>query len=353
MKKSKSIMKKVLSIICLTILFAGASKGQSISEPGPYITYISQQCKPIMEDYMSYSSAVAHGKNARKVDGKRQTLMLSIKEATKKVTLLGPFKGDKSLRDSTVKFLKIYTIVLNEDYGKILNMEDIAEQSYDAMEAYLLAQDMASDKLKKASEDLSITEKAFAKKNTIELLESSDSELSKKLEKTGEVNAYHRIIYLIFFKSYKQEMYMLDALQKKDINGVEQNKNSLIKFSEEGLLKLTNITAYNGDKNLVEACKQLLTFYNLECKEKAPKLTKFYITEENYLKQQKSFASKKQADRTQEDVDQYNKIVNEYNKAVNDFNILNKELFEKRSILINNYNKASENFFDKHVPKYK
>ena len=353
MGKRKSILNKVVLVICLTVLLSVDSKEQSISEPGPYITYISQQCKPIMEDYMSYSSAVAHGKNARKVDGKRQALMLSIKEATKKVTLLGPFKGDKSLRDSTVKFLKIYTIVLNEDYGKILNMEDIAEQSYDAMEAYLLAQDMAGDKLKKASDDLSITEKAFALKNAIQLSESSDSELSKKLEKTGEVNVYHRVIYLIFFKSYKQEMYMLDALQKKDVNGVEQNKNSLLKFSEEGLLKLNAITAYNGDKNLVEACKQLLTFYNLECKEKVSKLTKFYIIEENYLKQKKSFESKKQTDKTQDDVDMYNKSVNEYNKAVNDFNILNKELFEKRSALINNYNKASENFFDKHVPKYK
>ena len=69
--------------------------------------------------------------------------------------------------------------------------------------------------------------------------------------------------------------------------------------------------AYNGDKNLVEACKQLLAFYNAECKEKIPGLTKFYIIEENYLKQKKSFETKKQSERTQDDVDQYNKLVND------------------------------------------
>jgi hypothetical protein len=353
MKKTKAIAFRVFSIILLVYLQSFISNAQSISQPGEYMSYISNQCNPIMQDYMSYTSAVAHGKSAKKVDSKRQALMQSVKSAITKVSVMGPFKGDKSLRDSTVRFLKIYNVVLNEDYGKILNLEEIAEQSYDAMEAYLLAQDLASEKLKKANDDLSLTEKAFAKTNNVNIIEGGETELSVKLKKTGEVNKYHRVVYLIFFKSYKQELYMIDALKKKDINSVEQNKNSLIKFSDEGLAKLATIQPFVGDKSLVEACKQLLIFQNAEAKEKISKLTNFSIIEDNYNKEKKAFDAKKQEQRTQADVDQYNKAVNEYNQAINDYNKLNQELFEKRNTLINNWNKASENFFDKHVPKYK
>jgi hypothetical protein len=48
---------------------------------------------------------------------------------------IAPWKGDRSFRDTTVAYLKLLYIVFNEDYGKIVNMEEIAEQSYDAMEA--------------------------------------------------------------------------------------------------------------------------------------------------------------------------------------------------------------------------
>jgi len=346
------MIKTTLSIILL-LLFNNATFAQSISEPAEYMNTIGNHCKPIMEDYMSYSSAVAHGKSAKKVDNKRQALLLSIKEAVKKVSLMGPFKGDKSLRDSTVKFLKLYNIVLNEDYGKILNLEEIAEESYDAMEAYLLAQDKASDKLEKAHEELRVTERAFAENNKVKLIENSQSELSEKLEKNAKVNLYHRNVYLIFFKSYKQEAYMIDALDKKNINGVEQNKNALIKFSTEGLAKLDTIKPFYGDKNLVIACKEMLAFLNHESKEKVSKLTNFFLIEDNYLKQKKALESKKANERTQDDVDKYNAAVKEYNTAVNEYNNLNKELFDKRSSLIENWNKASSNFFDKHVPKYK
>jgi len=46
-----------------------------------------------------------------------------------------PWKGDRSYRNSSVAYLKLVYHVFNEDYGKILNLEEIAEQSYDAMEA--------------------------------------------------------------------------------------------------------------------------------------------------------------------------------------------------------------------------
>ncbi len=39
------------------------------------------------------------------------------------------FKGDKSLRDSTARFLMACFHVLNDGYGKIVNMEEVAPEN--------------------------------------------------------------------------------------------------------------------------------------------------------------------------------------------------------------------------------
>ena len=85
-----------------------------------------------------------------------------------------------------MRYFELVNIVLKEDYAKIVDMEAIAEQSYDDMEAYMMARDMASDKQTEASEKLSAAQKEFAATNDVELIESSDS-MDEKMEIAGEV----------------------------------------------------------------------------------------------------------------------------------------------------------------------
>ena len=59
---------------------------------------------------------------------------------------LPAFNGDKEYRDTAVSFMKLYYNVLNEDYAKIINLEEISEQSYDDMEAYMMAQEKVERK---------------------------------------------------------------------------------------------------------------------------------------------------------------------------------------------------------------
>jgi hypothetical protein len=324
---------------------------QDLKVPVNYLNHLSTQNMEITKDYMSYSSAVAHGKSARKVENRRKEMITSTKTAISNISKMPPFEGDKSLRDSVVAFLKLSYNVLNEDYAKILDMEEVAEQSYDGMEAYLLAQDLANEKMNSASKRLGELEKSFAQSHHINIIESEDK-LSKKVEKTNEVNVYYRPIYLIFFKSYKQEMYLLEALKKKDFNEIEQNKNTLKQFSEEGLEKLKEIKAYDGDHSLKMACQQALSFYKMESESKMSTITDFLLKEENFQKIKKAFDSKKQSERTKEDVDAYNKAVNDMNNGINEYNKANTFLNDNRDKAISGWNKGSQGFLDKHVPKY-
>lgn len=348
-------MKKSLlhfTLIVLLLLPIAYLQAQSFTDAGSYMSFIGNHHREITKDFMSYTSAVAHGKSARKVENRRKEMMQSMTEARRKIGTMGPFQGDKSLRDSTAKYLLTSYHVLNDDYGKIVNLEEVAEQSYDGMEAYLLAQDLAHEKLDQARERLELVEKSFAAKHNIRMIEKED-ELSEKVNKVAKVNSYHRLVFLIFFKSYKQEIYLMEAIQQKNINSIEQNNNTLQNYAQEGLAKLDTMAAFSGDRSIVTACKQLLEFYKMESKDKIPVYTNYYLKEENFTKIKKAFDAKREKDRTQEDVNQYNKAIDEMNKAGNEFNNTNKELNDQRKKILDSWNKSADNFLDKHTPKYK
>lgn len=346
---------KALSCTCLLFLMlifiASPLKAQTFKDAGEYMAFIGKQNQEIIKDYLSYTSAVAHSKNGRKIDNRRKALLQTVKDGTKKIAAMPSYKGDKSYKDSATAFLRMTYHILNDDYGKIINLEEVAEQSYDAMEAYFLAQDLANEKSDKSFEALRLVQKTFALTHGIELRESND-DLNKKMELSSQVNAYHRVLYLIFFKSYKQEVYLLDALQKKDINAIEQNNNTLQKYAEEALSKLDTLKAFRNDRSLVAACRQLQEFYRNECKETAA-LTDFLLKEENFQKLKKSFEAKKASDRSKADIDQYNQAIDDMNKSVTNFNNLNNRLYASRSKHLENWNKLSQSFLDKHTPHHR
>lgn len=323
---------------------------QDLSQPVAYMNAISENHRDITKDFFSYTSAVAHSKSGRKIESRRAKLMQTVKDATRKVKSIKPFGTDRSLRDSTARYLELTYIILNEDYGKIINLEDVAEQSYDAMEAYLLAQDLAHDKLKLAHENLEKVQEDFAARNKVQMVAGDKDELYIKMEKAGKVNVYHREVYLVFFKSHKQEMYLLDAIKEQNINAIEQNRNALLKNAEDGIEKIRLLSAFNGDYALGAACRKMLEFHKEECG-KIQLITGFYLKNEEFIKAKKIFDAKKTADRSQEDVNHYNKMIGDINKASQDFNELNNNLYSNRNKLLDNWNTSSQKFLSKHTPR--
>lgn len=333
------------------VLVTGISSAYAQSEAYQYLETIGNEFQEISQNSMSYTSAASHGKSARKVEKRRTELINSIKAAETRIRRMKPFAGDASLRDSVVAYLVIDRIVMTEDYGKILNMEEIAEQSYDAMEAYLLAKEKAEEKLEAAYDRVGEQQKFFANRNNIKIVEGT-SKLGKKLEKSGRVISYHNKVYLLFFKSYKNEAYLMDALNKKDISAMEQTKNTLLMSAEQDLEKLGPIPAFNGDNTLKTACQQMLAFYKMEASQKVPEMVNFLLKQENFEKMNKAIQAKRPADRSQTDIDNYNNAVKEFNAAVDKVNAMHNDLNKKRSALLEQWNNASENFLDKHVPKH-
>lgn len=343
-------MKQTFLLFTFLLGVAGASTAQKFDNPVEYMNHIQTQQRKISKDTWSYISAVAHSKSAKKVENKRKEVIKTTQEAVAVLKKLGGYGTDKGYRDTVLAFLELSLLVITEDYEKIVDLEAVAEQSYDAMEAYLLAQEIAGKKLRSAGDRVGNEEKRFAKDHDIELLESKDG-LAAKMEKADEVLGYYNKIYLIFFKSYKQEVYMLDAQNRSDANGIEQNKNTLNDFAKDGLKKVKDVGNYINDATLGNVTKDLLDFYIYESGDDSKILTDYLVKKENFEKIKAAFDAKKEKDRVQADYDQVNAAGQEYNKVVNDFNKKNEELFNKRKQLIDRWNKTAQTFLDKHVPQ--
>ncbi len=342
-----------LKQILFSALFITLSYSAVGQTPVTYMEKISAESKKIQKDMWDYTNAVSHGKSARKVEKKRAELLQTSQQALNRVKGMQAFEGSTVYRDSVVSFLRINYLVLKEDYAEIVDMEEIAEKSYDNMEAYLMAQEAASTKRQESSEMVAAQQAAFAAKNDVTLVTNDDDELTKKMKIAGEVYDYYNVVYLIFFKSYIQESYLMTAINNKDVSAIEQNRSALKATSDEGLKLIEGIESFNNDNSIVTSCKNILKFYNDEAENKIGAITDFYLKNENFNTVQESFEQIKEKNRTQEDVDRYNNAVNEMNAAAEAYNSTNDVLNSNRSERLDEWNKSVAKFTDKHVPKGK
>jgi len=326
---------------------------QVIENAGDYMTQLSAARVEMDQKYMAYISAAAHSRRARKVEKLRSQTLESIANAKSNTIGLPKYKEDNSLRQASIDYIQFCYRIFNDDYSKIVNMEEIAEQSVDQMQAYLLLEEKTSEKLEEASANLEKAVKEFAAKNEVTLVDTKN-ELFEKMASAGKINQYCDRLYILFFKCNWEDGQLFNALNAHKINDAEQARNSLIHFAEEGLiaLKSDSLKNFQGNSGLANGCREALEFYLRMAKNDIPKLTDFYLKQENFDKIKKSMEAKGSS-RTRQDVDEYNKAVKEMNASVGSFNQLNQDLNKQRQEVSTNWEKSERGFKDDLMPYYK
>jgi hypothetical protein len=323
---------------------------QTYATPVAYMDDISKALDIVQQNLWDYTNAVSHNKNAKKVEKRRMEIVESIKSSKAFIFKMPSYKGDKSLRDSAYSYLKISYAVITEDYSKLVDMEEVAEQSYDAMEAYILAKKLALDKQDTSLRMLNNQYKLFAAANNITLSDAKDK-TAQKLEAAGKVYDYYNEFYLIFFKTYKQEAYVMDALNKTNVSSLKQNSDALKKNAADGLLKTDASISFNSDATLKNACREALLFYKNEAEKNLPAIADFLIKKETFEKIKKTVESISASKRTKADIDTYNAAVADFNAATTVFNSNIQKINDGRTKILTKWNDTVNTFIDKHVPK--
>lgn len=343
-------MNRLLLVVVFTFVSVSMFGQAKQESPVDHMNALNALEENLQKKYLSYMSEVAHGSRARKMEKRRTELITSISDAIRDGGKLKAYKGDASLKEAFKQYWIVLHTIFKEDYHKIVDMEEIAERSYDAMEQYLLIQEEAGRKLHNAHAKISPAYEKFAASHNVRLVEGQTSKLAKKLEETGKVSSYMNKLFLIFFKSNVQEQSMLEALKKNDLNGVEQSRSSLLKFSTEGLARLDTLEKFNGDASMIVACRKVLEFHKEEAESKANYMSEFLMKKDEFEKIRKAFETKPANSRTQADINAFNKSVDEYNRAVNDFNKSSASLDASREKVMNNWETTRKRFMDQHVP---
>lgn len=346
-------MRTCLLFLIFTVLLSSKIYAQKIENAGDYMTAFSNAQVDMDQKYMAYISASAHSRRAKKVEKLRVRALESINNAKYKTIDLPKYKGDNSLRQASIDYIQFCYRIFNEDYTRIVNMEEIAEQSVDQMQAFLLLEEKTSEKLREASENLSLAEKNFSAKYNVNLV-NTKNELTDKMGTADQVNNYCDNLYILFFKCNWEDGQLFNALNAHKLNDAEQARNSLIGFSQEGqaALQTDSLRTFQGNPALSAGCREALLFYGSMAKNEIPKLTDFYLKEENFNKIKKSLEAKG-ANKTKEDVEQYNKAVKDINASVINFNQLNQDLNKNRQEVVENWEKAEKAFRDELIPYYK
>jgi hypothetical protein len=338
-------MRIIFTLIVMMHLFAATGQTTAYS----YLSNLTQGSEEITKNLWAYTRVASNGRNARKEESKRQALITTLTNTTNQVGKSGAYEGDATLRDAVVNYYKMSLAVLKNEYGKIVDLEAIAEDSYDQMEAYLAVIEQADHKLDSAFRILQIAQRQFGSKYGINIVEDQ-SKISEKLRMASRVNKYSNKIYLIFFKVYKQEAYLLEAVNKGQIASIAQNRETLEMYATEALKKLKEVPAFQGDNSLVEATRKCLEFYLNEAKNAVPQQMDFMVVKEQMQKSDNRMKSLKRTDITQKDIDDHNALVKSYNQGVNSVNDVINRVNQSRTACLDNLDKARDKFNSKFKP---
>lgn len=337
-------------ILVLCVLTFQTSTAQKFKNPNAYLSFIGKENGKISKSMWNYTKSLAHSKSARKVEGDRKRLLKSIERAMIKIKRAKAYEGEDAYKKQVLEYMDLYSSLLKNDYAKIVDMKEVAEQSYDFMEAYILAQELADKRMQEAQQAYASAQKDYAARNNIRLVDK-ETELGKKIKVSNEVFDHKNDVYLVFFKSNIQERFMLNALSSNDISAIQQNANALLTFAKEGMTAVDTVDVYKEDTTLVKATKVALQFYIDETENTVPKLIEFFLLNEKFQTIKEAIDKKAAKDRTKKEIDTYNNMVNEINKAVEDFNKTNAQLNKERTKVINQWNEASAKFLSRHIPK--
>lgn len=341
----KSTFTSLLFLLTFTIINA-----QEFKTPVDYLNYIGKETDIISRTTWKYTSAVAHSKNARKIDITRKTLVRSIQNAAKKIEAVKEgYKGDVDYKNQLLAYLSISEKQINQEYDKIIDMQEVAEQSYDYMEAFIMARDLVNAKINQEVDKLNANQKIFATKYGIQIGQDQ-SELGKKMKISNEVFENHTELFLIFFKVNFTESVLMKAIAENNLNAIQQNSNALEQYSNEGLDKLKTFKPYKNDLLLADATKKVLEFNKKEALEFAPGVVNFMMLNQKFQESKKTMDNKAAKSQTKAEIDNFNSLVNELNKEVGTYNKLNTKYNVERSKAITTWNTAGANFISKHVP---
>ncbi|NVK04326.1 MAG: hypothetical protein HWD92_05860 [Flavobacteriia bacterium] len=338
-----------------SILFAGlllasmSLSAQSNTENAlEYMEEMDDHIEQLKGETWSYLKAATRGRSARTMERRREDLIEELGDVRRDVVELGSFHGNRSYQQAVLEYLRISDLVMRQDFARLMDLEEVANQSYDAMEAYLLASEIAGNKLDSAFADYADAKATFATEYNIRLVEGEMSRRERRMVAASNALEYYNDMFLVYFRANVQDIIIIDVMNNGDVLELEQNISALKEAAQMSMAVLDTFPDFNGDRKLSRKANELMEFYIELSEEHYPKVVEFYIAKEDFEELHARIESTRERDLTQEDIDTYNAAVENYNQMIEVYNTTNEQLNDLRSEHYEMWEEAVEDFFDEH-----
>lgn len=318
-------MRSYSILLFLLVFFCVPNYAFSQNKSLKYMKEIQSILNDSKKEVFQYLKVIVKGRNIKKVESKREKLIDKIDSEHEKFLKI----EESKLKQSGLQYLSTLKIVLTDDYAKIMDIEEIAEQSYDNMEAYFTMQEKANEKLHEAWDNFDTAFHRYARANDIKIIESEPDKKSQKIRKMSETLKYSNHIYLIYLKCHYQEKYMLQSMAAEDINAMSQNMDAQKTLLKSSIDKVGALKPFDHDSRMIHATKYLFKFYKDEVEKDFVAIQDFFILKSKYNAAKKNHESLKESDRASNLA--FEKISQEFSLGIIKYNETVKRVNLERS----------------------
>ena len=342
-------MKKACLFVVLVFLLVYTADAQRLKAVS-YMNTIEREFKMIQENMWYYTSAASHKGAAGKLGAKRNELIKQIELSIQAISAMKPFENSTRFRDSAVAFLRLNYQVLQDDFAAIMELQNTTEKTFEQVEAYIQLQEAIDKKLAEAGRMMDKEQVIFGTAYGLSFTETKDR-VTINQQIADSVYDYYNPIYLIFYKSYLDELNFVTSQTKQDTPNLDKYGSVLLQNAKTGLAQLATFHSFKGDSSLKTACLQMLKFYEAEVEQNYQELKEYYLQKQQFAAAKAKIDALPAEQRTSADVVAYNQAVANYNEATNKHNVADQYLNQTRNRLIANWNITAQAFKDRHVPK--
>jgi len=179
-----------LAAACLVAAIARPAAAQTYADPAAYNNAIVNEQVELLKKNLRYISKAAHSENDRKIENRRLEVVEQNKAAVATLQHMPGYKGNAELRAAALKAFKTMLEVYSADYKQVNALAATRTQSFEAMERYFAAQEVAEQKLAVVDDSVNAAQKRFARQFGMSIETSKES--ARLAEYTRQVSAVNR-----------------------------------------------------------------------------------------------------------------------------------------------------------------
>ena len=301
-------------ILIATITFS--SGAQNFSDPVVYNDYLIDEQSDIITKSLEYLTFSIQSEDFDAIEKKRLNFLTDIRRSMNKIRRMPDYQGTNRLKRETLDVFGEYLKIYETDLIEVLGLKKQYKDSYLALEAYLEAEKKVDDKLKKALENLSKAQEAFAKKYDLKVSEQGGSELIDRVNHVSELSKYSRAVFMEYFKVSWEFNEMVKILHEKNGRKLEKKRIDVLDATTAALNNLKSIERYRDEKEYMDLTIDLIEYFRTLSRKEFARVAGIF----------------KKDNMSEKDADYVNKVFADYNANIEilvvNWNLANKYLWQ-------------------------